>query len=237
MDKLPRITRTVGESPYKLDNLVVWSDLDESTVDAEITGQVAFYTELGHDFEWRLCTHDRPADLVDRLLAQGFEHESEQRALVLASDDPALQRALPEGVELRRITSGADLADLLDVQGQVWGHAQRGWLARFLTGIAEDAPETGIVLAAYLHGEPVGGAWARFGPQRTFAPLMGGSVLPEARGRGIYRAMIAERARAAAAAGTPYLTVDAGPASRPILAAVGFTEFASGISLRYDMQR
>jgi GNAT superfamily N-acetyltransferase len=55
-----------------------------------------------------------------------------------------------------------------------------------------------------------------------FAGLFGGGTLPQWRGRGIYRALVAYRARLAAARGYRYLQVDASPASRPILERLGF---------------
>lgn len=55
-----------------------------------------------------------------------------------------------------------------------------------------------------------------------FAGLWGGSTLPAWRGRGIYRALVAQRARLACARGARYLQVDASDDSRPILLKLGF---------------
>jgi predicted GNAT superfamily acetyltransferase len=54
--------------------------------------------------------------------------------------------------------------------------------------------------------------------------LFGGSTLPEARGRGAYRALVAARWDDAVERGTPILVTQAGPMSRPILAQLGFRE-------------
>jgi GNAT superfamily N-acetyltransferase len=50
-----------------------------------------------------------------------------------------------------------------------------------------------------------------------FAGVWGGSTLPEWRGRGIYRALTAARARAALAEGVRYIQSDCTSMSRPIL--------------------
>ena len=50
-----------------------------------------------------------------------------------------------------------------------------------------------------------------------FAGLWGGATLPEWRGRGVYRALTAARARSAIAHGVRYLHSDCSPMSRPIL--------------------
>ena len=52
--------------------------------------------------------------------------------------------------------------------------------------------------------------------------LFGGSVLPEARGKGVYRALTFARWDAAVERGTPALTVQAGKMSMPILERLGF---------------
>jgi GNAT superfamily N-acetyltransferase len=50
-----------------------------------------------------------------------------------------------------------------------------------------------------------------------FAGLWGGATLPEWRGKGIYRALTAARARFAMAEGVRYIHSDCSPMSRPIL--------------------
>jgi GNAT superfamily N-acetyltransferase len=52
--------------------------------------------------------------------------------------------------------------------------------------------------------------------------LFGGSVLEEARGRGVYRALVQSRWEEAVRRGTPALTVQAGRTSGPILQRLGF---------------
>jgi len=52
--------------------------------------------------------------------------------------------------------------------------------------------------------------------------LYGGAVLPEARGHGVYRALVRARWEHAIGRGTPLLVVQAGPMSRPVLAGLGF---------------
>ena len=54
--------------------------------------------------------------------------------------------------------------------------------------------------------------------------LFGGATLPEARGRGAYRALVAARWEDAVARGTPVLVTQAGAMSRSILARLGFRE-------------
>ena len=75
---------------------------------------------------------------------------------------------------------------------------------------------------AYLDGEPVARATASFSEHGV--TLFGGATLPEARGRGAYRALVAARWEDAVARGTPALVTQASAMSRPILARLGFRE-------------
>ena len=78
----------------------------------------------------------------------------------------------------------------------------------------------GRLFVAELAGEVVGTSFAAFG--EAGVNLFGGAVLPEARGRGVYRALVHARWRSAVERGTPALTVQAGRMSMPILERLGF---------------
>lgn len=73
---------------------------------------------------------------------------------------------------------------------------------------------------AYVDGRPVGYA-AAVACDRGLA-LAGGATLPEARGRGCYRALVRARWDDAVARGRPALVTHAWEASRPILEHFGF---------------
>jgi predicted acetyltransferase len=59
-------------------------------------------------------------------------------------------------------------------------------------------------------------------PHSQFADLWGGSTLPNCRGRGLYTAVLAARVQEAVQRGYRFLTIDASPMSRPIVARHGF---------------
>jgi len=60
-----------------------------------------------------------------------------------------------------------------------------------------------------------------------FASLWGGGTLAAWRGRGVFRSVVAYRARLAAERGYRYLQVDASEDSRPILERLGFVVLAT----------
>ena len=76
------------------------------------------------------------------------------------------------------------------------------------------------VYLAYLDGEPVGFGRAVFAPWAAL--LLGGATLPEARGRGVYTALVHARWRETVERGVPRVVVSAGAMSAPILEKLGF---------------
>jgi GNAT superfamily N-acetyltransferase len=76
------------------------------------------------------------------------------------------------------------------------------------------------LVTALVFGEPAGGGSVLVEPDG--ATLSGASVLPKFRGRGVYRALVAERIRLAAEMGAPLVISHARPMSKPILERFGF---------------
>jgi GNAT superfamily N-acetyltransferase len=70
-------------------------------------------------------------------------------------------------------------------------------------------------------------------PGNAGVNLFGGAVLAEARGRGVYRALVNARWKLAVERGTPALTVQAGRMSRPVLERLGF-EFIAPMQTYVD---
>jgi ribosomal protein S18 acetylase RimI-like enzyme len=221
------VVRQVGGAVHEW-NGVVWSDLDEATADAAIAEQLRWLASpegAGREFEWKLYSHDRPADLGERLLAAGFVPDPPETLMVAEVDallaDTALTGPPPEGVRVEAVT-GADGVHLLaDTHEQAFGTSAGRLREQLLDSAATpDSPLTMVV--AFAGDLPVCAARMEFHPGTDFASLWGGGTVEAWRGRGIYRSLIAHRARIAAAHGYRYLQVDASDQSRPILERLGF---------------
>jgi GNAT superfamily N-acetyltransferase len=153
--------------------------------------------------EWKVYGHD-PDWLVGRLVAAGLVPEDEETVLVAEAGSIP-----PTDVELV-----AETEAYVDLAAQVFGR-------RF--GLPRDA----VAVVALVDGEPVSGGRIDLEPGKDFAGLYGGVTLPAFRGRGLYRATVAERARIARAHGYRWLFVDALPTSRPILERLGFVRLTT----------
>ncbi|MET8748841.1 GNAT family N-acetyltransferase [Streptomyces sp. NPDC004667] len=208
-------------------NGVLWSDLDAGTADAEIAAQVAYFgarADAGGDeeFEWKLYSHDRPADLGDRLRAAGFVPEPPETLLVGRSDElAALSVEPPEGITLRVVTDEAGVDLMMEVHRRAFG-TERPRIREQMLSLLRDEPDTIEAVLAMAGDVPVSAARMEMRPGCSFAGLWGGGTDPQWRGRGVYRLLVAHRARVAAARGIPYLQVDATDDSRPILERLGF---------------
>ncbi len=126
---------------------------------------------------------------------------------------------MPEGVRLVPVTGqdGVDLlADVHDLAfGAVHEHLRKALPAQLAAG-------TVIAVVAMAGDTPISAARMDLHPGTAFASLWGGGTVPGWRGKGVYRALVAYRAREAVARGYRYLQVDASDQSRPILERLGF---------------
>ncbi|WP_395298768.1 GNAT family N-acetyltransferase [Kitasatospora hibisci] len=241
--RVEHVSGVVRQSgPESVWNGVLWSDLDAGTADDVIAEQVRHYTALGQDFEWTLYTHDRPADLAARLVAAGFTPE-EPETLMVAEPAGVVRRAEgagAPGIELREVTDEAGVAQVVAVHEQAFGTDGTRLGRRILAQLAE-RPDTFKVHLAVAHEDgreiPVSAARMELHPGTGFAGLWGGGTLAGWRGRGIYRALVAHRARIAVELGYEYLRVDASDQSRPILERLGFAVLATMTPFQYDPAR
>ncbi|MDG5805627.1 GNAT family N-acetyltransferase [Streptomyces ossamyceticus] len=200
---------------------VVWSDLDEAGADAAIAEQIRYFSGLGRDFEWKLYGHDLPVDLGPRLRAAGFTAAPEETLMVAEVADLTLDVDPPEGVRILPVTDAEGVAMVADVHEKAFGTDSSRMRNQLLAQLGGDA-DTVVAVVALAGDEPVSAARMELLPGTRFAGLWGGGTVENWRGRGVYRALVAHRARVAADRGYRYVQVDALARSRPILARLGF---------------
>lgn len=176
--------------------------------------------------EWKTRAHDRATGLTDALMARGFEPEDAESIMVgeaalLVQDVP-----LPDGVELRRATTDDEVLAMERMQGRVFGDSE--WRSRADATMRRLRVDDSLQLwTAVARGEVISAGRLEPVENTEFAGLWGGATLPEWRGRGIYRALTAERARAALTLGKRYLQSDSTEFSRPILERAGLVRVST----------
>jgi len=144
-----------------------------------------------------------------------------------------------EGVVVREARELAEFLQVADLAAEVFGMSDED-RAGFVEALrkryylCQQGRSNTSTYLAYIDGQLVGEAQATVSSAGT--NLSGSSVLPSARGRGVYRALVTARWKEAAERGTPALTVQAGAMSRPILERLGFETVGTQLLLcdRFD---
>lgn len=140
-----------------------------------------------------------------------------------------------EGIEVRLIDSFEDHLVGIEIELASSTFTEDGAARRraeAMESYARRRVRPGGQWLAYLDGRPVAWAGAVAGPRGLY--LSGGATLPEARGRGCYRALIRARWDHAVALGTPALAVGAQETSRPILERCSFERVCTMYELETD---
>ena len=207
------------------DGFVTYVDLgglEGEALDALIAETVAHFrddTDV-REFEWKTRGHDAPADLGVRLEAHGLAPDELETVMIGEVGLLAVDVPLPPGVILRRAGDGGDLLDDVDralaMQEEVFQRGAGPETETMVTQIRENPGEVELWLAEYA-GLVVCAGRLDVVAGTGFAGLWGGATLPHWRGRGLYRALTAARARSAQARRVRYLHSDCSPMSRPIL--------------------
>jgi GNAT superfamily N-acetyltransferase len=173
--------------------------------------------------EWELGDSTTPNDLVERLLQLGLRRDVGEpfvMGLVLRGTPAGV---LPPEVTARRVRSVDELRAAWTLQRAAFHDPRPIEDQRLASDFAREG-DGGATFLAFYGGTPIGAAYAAYTPHGLL--LFGGATAEAARGRGGYRALVAARAREAAARSTPVLVTHAGHMSRPILERLGFEPIA-----------
>ncbi|HUX36658.1 MAG TPA: GNAT family N-acetyltransferase [Rectinemataceae bacterium] len=214
---------------------VSWSDLGGADVDTAIEVEIERFRELGvlDHLEWKLYGSDRPADLLERLVAHGFEAREPADAILVLdlAEVPEILKPRP-GYDIRRMNSLEGLDELLSIASTVWPEESREDSRRFIEEAFAADPEGQSLWLAYVDGKPVAEGRVEFAC-REFGAIWGGATLPEYRNRGIYTALVAARATEAIERACRFLTIDASPMSRGVLEKRGFRLLDTALECNY----
>ncbi len=177
--------------------------------------------------EWKTRGHDAgAAALHDALVGQGFVPEEPESIMIGEAALLAVDVPLPDGVRLRRVTSEPDVRALSAMQEEIFGGDFADEMADSL--LRRFGFDDGMELwVAEADGEIVGSGRLEPVAGTQFAGIWGGATRPQWRGRGIYRALTAARARSALRLGKRLTHSDSTEGSRPILERSGLVKVST----------
>jgi hypothetical protein len=224
--------------PMPVAQVVEPRELDPDDIGAAVEGARAIVRDHGRSLLIWLVGPDYPW-LGSRLEELGLGNrdtpgfESVENAMALVERPPG---ATPEDVEVTEVRSFEEFAASNRVTAEVFEMTQemRDDMEAGLPKRYEEYTTPGSPLRqlnASIDGRVVGTAAAGLGAAGI--NLFGGSVLADARGRGVYRALMLARWELAVAQRTPALTIQAGRMSRPIAERLGF-QFIGAMDVYVD---
>lgn len=199
-------------------------DIDVKSLVAEVVAHYEADDRVDH-VEWKTRGHDRIPGLMDALAGHGFSLE-EAETVMVGDVEAAIRAESPIAADYR--VRRADTVDLIReaeaLAGRVFGdstevshqHAEE-LVAQFLRH--PDSFEMWLVRDG--RGEVVCSGRVDFVAGTDLAGLWGGACDAAHRGKGLYRAVTAARARSALGRGKRYLHSDCTDHSRPILERAG----------------
>jgi len=236
VDRDGPVHRTYPPAPARSGAMIESPEGLGDAPDRWIARQVDFFRARGQDVEWKTYSTDEPADLAERLLAAGFVPDDVEGLVLGSCADLVHEVELPAGVRIREIAADEDWVRVVAMMRDAWGE-RADWVHESLRAEQREAPELLRAFAveqgdpADLLAPPTGPVLSfsmlRPTPDTPFCGLWGGTTQAAWRGKGLYRASVAHRARLALDLGHPYVRVDCSANSLPILVRLGLHAVAT----------
>jgi GNAT superfamily N-acetyltransferase len=195
----------------------------DDAVEQRIADVRAWFRERGRErFTWWVGDSATPQNLAERLQSAGAEPWEDEPliATMLTTEPPPTV----DGVQVVLATTYEQFALAQEISWEAMGRPEeqrvqgRDRLEARWQECRRQAEEATFL--ALIDGRPVASGSMLFCPFAGF--LSGAATLPDARGQGVFRALVRARWEEAERRGTPSLIVGAGAMSRPILERIGF---------------
>lgn len=195
--------------------------MTDDIADATIAEQAAHYRGLATEVEWKVYQHDYPPDLLQRVERHGFKAGPRETVLVLDLQSRPGWIYEPSSQQVIIIENERHVHQYRQAAEEIFKRDHGRTANELLSGIRRGSTQhRGYIVVEGSTAVSIGRLYSH--RQSVFGGLYGGGTRKEYRGRGLYRATVAARARDAINSGARYLIVDALPTSRPILERLGF---------------
>lgn len=218
-EETEHVVRHISEFGGK--GYITSSNLNEDNAREIIKNEMNYFSNRGQEFEWKVYSYDKPDHLKDILEQEGFTIDPPEALMVMKLDDTDALLTNSQLFDVKEITDERGILDIVALEDTVWNESHTE-LGERLWRDKQNNPDSLFLYGIYEHSQLVSAAWMYLEINSSFASLWGGSTLPSFRRRGYYTKLLTVRAQKAYEKRHPFLTVDAGPMSRPILEKCGF---------------
>jgi GNAT superfamily N-acetyltransferase len=218
---VPGVTVRESVIPSPFANLAGGARLAGAIADPAIRRVRAHFEDRGKPFGWMVSPRSTPHDLPARLTRAGVPAMQGCRGLVLTD----LAHPVPTSPRISVREAGPADRAVVDALKAASFDMPLG-VARAINSLLFDRPSPAIKLHLAFDGEkPVAFAQTFYAARTGVAILGGGGTLPEARGAGAYRTLLARRLADARRDGMAAAAIQAyEDTSAPILLRLGFRE-------------
>jgi hypothetical protein len=216
---------TTPEAPTIALNGIYRCKLDDEVFEKRLSATKDEYKKLNLPFRWIVGPSSRPRNLELRLKENGFQLNSESSGMVALVNEIKAQIAPGISVEIIDEMTVDDYVETCSAGWAMPDHLKAGLRSDLLSSI-QSRDQTLVYCVAKYEGKPAGSATLKLTSQS--AHLLGGSVHPDFRMRGIYQALVAFRCDLAAKHGKSLITTHAlKTTSAPLCAKMGLREVAT----------
>lgn len=213
-------------------NGIYRSIIDRDGADSIIESAIQSFAKFKCAFRWIVTGSTRPTDLSNRLESHGFRRDHEALGLAASTTD------------LLSLAGAAKVVSLTEDKLDEWvAAAVAGWgspetyrasLREDVLRVVREGSEMLRYCAAIVDEKVVGTGALRICSRSGH--LLGSSVRPEYRGRGVYKSLVVSRARAAHDLGLQLVTTHGiQNTSAPILKRIGFREYSKATQYSFGV--
>ncbi len=217
----PEIYKLVNlAAPFEFMNGIYRTRLSQIQADAEIDDHYRNYRDHKIGFRWYVFPHSRPTDLDARIQKLSPARVTEMQGLYANTDDPGFK--VPSGVTVEEL-SRENLDQYTEANIVGWGQSgeQADKIRREIRADFKRGTMGYRGFLARVNGVPASTGLMRIVKGAGY--FFGGSTIPEFRGKGAYRGLVAHRLQLLHAQGISRAFVLARKAtSAPICRNLGF---------------
>jgi ribosomal protein S18 acetylase RimI-like enzyme len=223
--KDPELTWFLIGVPFPGFNRIVHARFEANDLDAKIEAALAPFKSRGVPMLWHIGPSAQPSNLGERLLAHGFTHTAEEPGM--AADLSALEgdQSLPPGLSIEQVQDTESLKTYSQITARAFDSPDEIGNAIFRIEASLIQHSARRLYLGFSEGEPVAAALLFLGA--GVAGIYGVGTIPEARRRGIGRAMTVVPLLEAKAIGYRIGVLHASPMGEGIYRRLGFQRYCT----------